>query len=363
MKLLIATGIYPPDIGGPATYSKLLYDELPRHGFTVKVLSFGKVRHLPKFVSHLIYTINLIRAGKKADLLYAQDPVSVGLPTYFASRILRKPYVLKIVGDYAWEQGSIRFGVTDILDIFSKKKAGYGISVYLLKIIQSFVARNAKKIIVPSNYLQGIISNWGIRKERILVIYNSFSPKESLERDFEVHKKHLIVSVGRLVPWKGFAALIEIMPSVLKKYPDTRLNIIGDGPEKDNLKTLIKKNNLEEYIRLSGKLSRDDMFKRVMEASVFVLNTNYEGFSHQLLEVMYLKTPIITTDVGGNPELIENNKTGILIDYNDVGAIENALVQIFSDSEKARALTEAASEKTKEFSKDRMINGLINELV
>src|SRR3989344_3451656 len=87
-KILIATGIYPPDIGGPATYSKLLADELSKHNFNVSVLSFGEVRKLPKVLRHIIYFFKVWRRGKKADIIFAQDPVSVGLPAVLAAEIL-----------------------------------------------------------------------------------------------------------------------------------------------------------------------------------------------------------------------------------------------------------------------------------
>src|SRR3989338_9957691 len=88
--ILICTGIYPPDIGGPATYSKLLFDELPKRGVGVDVLSFGQVRHLPKIIRHIIYFFKALKIGKRADIIFAQDPVSVGLPAMLAAKILRK---------------------------------------------------------------------------------------------------------------------------------------------------------------------------------------------------------------------------------------------------------------------------------
>ena len=104
LKILICTGIYPPDIGGPATYSKLLFEELPKMGIETRVLSFGEVRHLPKILRHFVYFIKVLKMGRRADIIYAQDPVSVGLPAMLAAKILRKKFILKVVGDYAWEQ-------------------------------------------------------------------------------------------------------------------------------------------------------------------------------------------------------------------------------------------------------------------
>jgi glycosyltransferase involved in cell wall biosynthesis len=111
MRILVATGIYPPQIGGPATYSKLLYDELPKRGFQVDIVNFGDFISKPKIIRHILFFIELLKKGQGVDVVYAQDPVSVGLPALIASQILQKKFVLKIVGDYAWEQGVQRFRV------------------------------------------------------------------------------------------------------------------------------------------------------------------------------------------------------------------------------------------------------------
>ena len=102
MKILIATGLYPPQIGGPATYSKLLKDELPKHGIDTEILPFREVRKWPKIVRHFIYFLKVLQKGRNVDVVFAQDPVSVGLPAMLASKILGKIFLLKIVGDYAW---------------------------------------------------------------------------------------------------------------------------------------------------------------------------------------------------------------------------------------------------------------------
>src|SRR3989344_2242944 len=104
MKVLIATGLYPPEIGGPATYSKCLEELLPAQGIKVAVLPFSRVRRWPKVVRHIAYFFLVLREGYRTDAVYAQDPVSVGLPAFFGAFLMRKPFFLKVVGDYAWEQ-------------------------------------------------------------------------------------------------------------------------------------------------------------------------------------------------------------------------------------------------------------------
>src|SRR3989339_1894470 len=107
-KILIATPLYPPDIGGPATYAKTLEIELPKRGLVVSIVSFSSVRHLPKGFSHLAYFFKLLKAAWRADLIFALDPISVGLPAHAVSKLLGKPLYVKIVGDFAWEQLQIK---------------------------------------------------------------------------------------------------------------------------------------------------------------------------------------------------------------------------------------------------------------
>src|SRR3989344_45899 len=130
-KILIATGIYPPDIGGPATYSKLLMDELPKRGFKVSVLSFGSVRHLPKLIRHLVYAWRLALMAIKYDVILAQDTVSVGLPAMIVSKIFRKKFLIRVPGDYAWEQAVQRFGVKETIDEFQKHS--YGLRIWFFR--------------------------------------------------------------------------------------------------------------------------------------------------------------------------------------------------------------------------------------
>src|SRR3989338_3118004 len=112
MRVLIATGLYPPDIGGPATYTRFLERHLPKHGIGLDVAAFTVVRKYPKVIRHIIYFFTLMRKGRHADIIYALDTISVGVPALVASYLLGKTLYLRVPGDYAWEQGQQRFGIT-----------------------------------------------------------------------------------------------------------------------------------------------------------------------------------------------------------------------------------------------------------
>ena len=365
--ILIATGIYPPDVGGPATYSKLLADEFPKRGIDVKVLTFGSVRHLPKVVRHFVYLFKILKLSERADIIYAQDPISVGLPALWAARLLRKRFFLRLGGDYAWEQGVARFGVKDSLDEFVKNYDECPFSVRMLKKIQTYVAQHAEKVIVPSAYLANIVQFWEGKKGkmRIQVVYNAFSSpsipetKEELRRKLNL-KSIVILSTGRFVSWKGFDMLIEIMPRLRECIPGATLLIGGEGPEGSHLETLIQKYGVSSYVKLLGGLSKSELAEYIKASDIFALNTGYEGLSHQLLEVMALRIPIVTTDVGGNRELIENGISGVLLKHNDkegfITAIKNAI------QKKDINMIDCAYKKAQQLTLGRMIGETINVL-
>lgn len=360
MRILIATGLYPPDIGGPATYSKLLADKLYTQGIDVEVLPFAEVRYLPKFVRHLVYFFLVLRRGRTVDAIYAQDPLGTGFPAALAATLLRKLFFLKIVGDRAWEIGVQSYAVHDDLDVFSRR-GRYVPAILFFKFIERLTCALAERIVVPSMYLKSIVSNWGVSPEKIHVIYNAFVPPLLQKEKNTLRSKHnlsgrILVSVGRLVPWKGFEGLIALLPKLIVRYPDAKLYIAGDGPFFQKLKKLIEVEHMEEYIHLLGSLDQKDLFEYIAASDVFVLNTNYEGFSHQLLEVMALGIPIVTTNAGGNKELITHGENGYFVYYNDLDSYCAMIEHIFDHGEEAQEVAASAKERVAEFNEERMLS-------
>jgi len=367
MKILIATGIYPPDIGGPATYSKLLFDELPKREIGVSVLSFGEVKHLPYIIRHISYFFKVLNRGRGVDLIYAQDPLGAGVPAGLAAKILRKRFVIKIVGDRAWETGVQRFNVADSLDVFSKRK-NYSLFIRTLKLGQLFASKMADKIITPSKYLKKIIQNWGVDDRKIKVVYNSFDipdnieEKESIKKVLNFDGKY-VISVGRLVSWKGFCTLINIMPSLLKRFSNLKLLIVGDGPDREKLQDAVRRLDLENNVVFLGSVNHKTLLHHMKASDIFVLNTAYEGFSHALLEAMAMHVPVVTTSVGGNVEIIEDGINGLLVEYDDSDGIRNAVLKLLEDDFFAETLANNAERKVKEFNKSEMLDELVKELL
>ncbi len=367
LRIAIATGIFPPQSGGPATYSKLLADRLPAFGHEIVIVNFGSVLHWPKGVRHVLYFAKLFTAALQADVIYAQDPVSVGLPAKWVARLLRKPFLLKIVGDYAWEQGCQRYGITDTLDAFAFKNTNvstqasgvaYPLAVRKLKQIQLGVALAADRIIVPSEYLKRIVTAWGVPAEKITVVYNGFdsSAASTIPAKPLALGASTIVSVGRLVPWKGFDSLIEAVSALETSH----LYILGDGPDRAVLEK--KAAELHAPVTFLGKVDHATVLHYLSSTKALVLNTAYEGFSHLLLEAMAVGVPIITTPIGGNVELIEDGKNGMFVPQGDVKAITAAIELVLKDPVRAKQLSEAGKVRVAQFTDERMLQDLLKVL-
>ncbi len=390
MKIVIASGIYPPDIGGPATYSRLIAEEFTKRNIEVSVICYSdksgsnleelqtpnpkqfKVIRISRkknvFFRYLSYFFNLLKLIRNADIVYAQGPLAAGLPTLMASKILRKKFIIKIVGDYAWEQcqnnakRKNQNAELDDIETFQNKK--YDSGTELRRKIQKIVVKNANKIITPSEFLKKIVIGWGIKENKIKVIYNAapevgeilaINHKTGLEGD-------ILISAARLEPWKGMVALVEIMPELLQKNPNFKLLIAGDGPLAENLKLRIKELNLSGRVVLLGRIPHNELMSYFKASKIFILNTGYEGFPHIILEAMACRLPIITTNVCGNPELIKDNYNGFLVDYNNKEQIKNAILKIWENKNLSKEFVENGINVLKDFSKEKMIDKTLEVL-
>jgi glycosyltransferase involved in cell wall biosynthesis len=340
--IFVATGIYPPESGGPATYAKFLEDKLPARGYSVYVLPFRSVRFLPKVLRHAAYFFLCLVHALRADVVYALDTLSVGLPASLAAMLMRRPFMVRVPGDYAWEQARQRFGVEDELDQFQTKK--YTRQVERMRSLQQFVVRRAKAVVVPSEYMKRIVSGWlvpssplgtgsngdeGTDGSKVHRIYSSIQLPPEYELPADKPAGFLVLTIARMVPWKGIDALRE----VVAREPRWVFKHIDNMP----------------HAQAMGWLKTAD---------VFVLNSTYEGLSHLLVEAMALGTPVVATDVGGNPEIVENEVSGLLVPAKDDEALHAAIKRVEQDRVGAAARAAQALARTKQFSIDNALNQL-----
>lgn len=323
MKITIISPIFPPVIGGPATYTWEIAHRLEGHD--VSVLAFGDggraskeipielvpvwdgfFRELPfvgSFVRQFDMATKVFYYGFISDLLYIQGPLVAGYTASLVGWFLRKPRVLKFVGDISWETAHRKKKTALNLDEFL---AGGGGGV--LRRLQRASFRRAHAILVPSEYLRDVlVTYYHVPLEKIHVIYNAVEVPE-IEKNVS---ENVFVTVGRLVPHKNIAGIIEAMSFLDKKY---ELRVVGSGPEHNSLRELADK--LDVKVKFLGPKSREDTLKEVANARLFILNSNYEGLPHAVVEAMMLKTPVVATDILGTTEVV-NERTGVLAEPNN----------------------------------------------
>ncbi|MBU2524067.1 glycosyltransferase family 4 protein, partial [Patescibacteria group bacterium] len=323
--LLIPTPIYPPIIGGPATYSHEIATRL-KDKFNIKIIAFAEeaipikgVKIIPlkihyKFLGffrrQLSLLASLTRNIKWADFVYIQGPIVVGVASVIICKIYKKPHALKYVGDIAWEKAFGEGKTKKLLnDFLAKPDAGFRIKV-LLK-IQKWVFKNAKKLIVPSYYLKEVLEKYyNIQEEKIQVIFNAVDLKKYKEFENRAKKPKTssqinIVTIGRLVKWKNIEGIIEAIALLSKNnkqktanqsqktLPPLHLKIIGEGPLQNKLQKLAASLNITNQIHFLGRKKHDDVLQELNKADLFILNSFYEGLPHVIIEAMLCNCPVI----------------------------------------------------------------------
>ena len=296
--------------------------------------------------------------------------MSVGLPSVLSAKILRKKFILKVVGDYAWEQyqqkiQNSKFKIQNYnaklknIEDFQAEK--FDVVTELRRKVESWVAKKADKIIVPSEYLKKIVGTWGAENNKIIVVYNAFKNELiSAAEGVSAAEKSYIVSAGRLVPWKGFDVLIDAIGELPEEI---KLKIIGSGPERKKLELKIKNSGLENKIDLIGQLPHRELLQCFAGAEIFVLNTAYEGLSHVILEAMACGIPVITTDIGGNPEVIKSGYNGILVEYNNKEQFKKTISELHNNLDLRKLFIENSYKELEKFSKEKMLKETINILI
>jgi glycosyltransferase involved in cell wall biosynthesis len=394
MKLVLATPLFPPQSGGPATDAALLQARLPSYGIETVVCNFGDVRHLPTGIRHVVYARRLFRLCKDSrgeggtrneagvDGIVAFDTFSVLLPAVIVGKLLKKPVIVRVPGDFAWEQATQRYGVKDSIEKFQTKC--YDVRVEVMRSVQKYAARSAALLVVPSDYFGTIVSQWGISSEKIKRIYlgidldeKATMPSEAILKTVGEHSK-ILFSLGRFVPWKGFGMLIDLM----KDMPDEwHLVLAGDGPLQAELEDHARK--LEEKVQATeesqkdfqeknekrknrvtflGAIPHDEVLGWLARADAFALNTSFESFSFQVVEAMASGTPVITTPIGSLPELITNGVEGVLCTPDDEKAFLEAILSTQTNSHEWQKRTDAAQAKAQKFSTKASLDAFVEEV-
>jgi glycosyltransferase involved in cell wall biosynthesis len=208
-----------------------------------------------------------------------------------------------------------------------------------------------------SNFLANRAKNLGAKKAE--VVPNGVDLGEA--RDVLVNKEnrtanHRIVCLARLSWEKDHKSLITAMPKILEKYPDAELVLVGDGPLGEQLELLTTHYSLQTNVKFLGKLPHKTALEELAKGDVFICPSLAEGLGIVFIEAQILGIPAIGTNVGGIPDVITNEETGLLIEPNSSEAIADAIIKIFSmdEGEKNKMIERAKASAAEKFNWDNI---------
>lgn len=352
-KLHIAIVQQSPDIGGAEIYLFNLISEFIKKGSTVTILvNKGKFY---KMVQAL--PVHIIRTTVIIDVM--------GNIRGFVRSIYRLPFLLFFYGRFLYvfkykKKGDVLFSagyseklLLTFLSIFFKIpivwveyaplkiffRRNFGLTKFLYKLL----SKTPKKIIVPSkNTYNSLLVDAGVAREKLVIIpCGTYIPQNrkqdsNLKVSLGLDENLIIGNASRLTREKGQQYLIDAMPSVLQTIPNARLLILGQGPDRGYFESLIKARRLEGYVSLLGYQKDINQFYSIFDLFVFPTPWELEGFGLVSIEAMAHHIPLVATNFGPIPEIVEDNKNGILVTPNDTGALAEAIIKLAKDQNKRR---------------------------
>jgi len=186
---------------------------------------------------------------------------------------------------------------------------------------------------------QQILKNNGILNPRkITTIYHGVNTSKFSPRHSAPASKTTILHVGRLSEEKSQDNLIRACAILKQQRYNFECLIVGDGPLYSYLKDLIIQNGLEGVVKLVGKVFQENIINYYAAADMFVLPSQRENLPNVLLESLAMGVPVIATNIAGIPELIQNNKNGLLVDPNNVEALAATMKKLIDDKELTKTL-------------------------
>jgi glycosyltransferase involved in cell wall biosynthesis len=371
MRVLITSPVFPPDLGGPAVYVPSLGRFLVERGHEVRVVAFCSDPE-PKgwpFAVTAISRGNLAvrylkaffvvwREARKVDVVYVNEHLA--LLHVLAARLALRPAMIRIMVDGAWEI-SHRKGWIGGDDIVTFETKDYGWQVKLTRFLQTRWWSWCRKIIACSDFLRRIpIERYGVPSDKVKLIYNAYhgptqeavaqTPAQARAELGLAESPRYLLTICRLMVWKGVDFIIDALEGL---PDDVHLLVAGDGDMLEAWTEHARTKGLADRVHFLGNVPYAKIPLLIRASEIFVLNSEYEGLSHTLLEVSALGTPVVATGVCGNPEVVEHEVNGLLVPPRSPDALRAALERLLGDRDLQRRFVEAGLARMDRFGRER----------
>ena len=307
----------------PKKYQRLCYQGGILPNLRGNILLWMQVPLL--FMSQLFYAVKLIRK-ERIDIIHSHWLVPSGLVGAICGKICRRPLLVTIHGSDIFPLR--RHGLKRVLRmVLNACDACTANSRATASAVQEIMGAQQKLAVIPM----------GVDLDLFRSDEAGIATDTSPNYDDE---KPVILSVGRLINWKGVTYVIQAMPLILAQLPEARLVICGDGPERKNLEELTGQLNLTKSVTFEGNVPNSRLPDYYRTASLFVLPSiviestgETEALGVVLLEAMASGTPVIGSKVGGIPDIIEEGRNGFLAEQKNPQDLADKIVRLLSNKE------------------------------
>lgn len=299
-RILLATGIFPPDIGGPALYSKKLAEEFREMGLEAPVLTYGKSgvsRLWPTGIRQLIYFFKLLRRAKSADAIFAFDSLGVGLPAVLAGKLTKKKVLIRLGGDFLWEKYIEQGKGRVTMEEFYQKKLQGNFS-FLLRLIK-FTLQNADVIAFTTEFQRDIfVPHYGLDPAKAVVVSNVFEKSLGEIAGYRENPK-IILWAGRFIKLKNLEFLIKVFKRLSVHDKNLTLKLIGEGPEKRAIRNFVRLEDLSDKVEIISGLDESALLEEIKNSYFCVLPSLSEVSPNFALKCLSLNKPIVLTQETG----------------------------------------------------------------
>ncbi|MDZ7841071.1 MAG: glycosyltransferase family 4 protein [Gammaproteobacteria bacterium] len=353
MKILLVTNIFPPAIGGPATFGARLADALSAKGYRVTVFCatpasghadggypFRVVRaglRGNRLRREMELRARLLKSMVSSDMVYC---MGLGHQTHWAARATRRGYTLRVGGDSVWELAR-NTGATSLeLEEFYRQTDDPGRKTVEIEERKRLAqVRDARAVIYVSEYLRSLAGAWTRHRpvsEHIVPNGIDITDAGAIQRRRSGEALKLVF-VGRQTNWKG----VDSVLLALAGTPGATLTVLGSGPVWPANVDLCRRLGLADRVTFRRSVDSREVLSVMFNHHVLVLPSLYEGLSNTLLEAGTAGLACIVSNRGGNPEVVEHDTNGLLIDPFDVDDLRTAIARLRDDEDTRSRLAES----------------------
>jgi glycosyltransferase involved in cell wall biosynthesis len=363
VNVLVVSGIWPPDVGGPASHAPEVADYLVGRGHGVEVVTTAAAppaptgyrvhwvsRAIPKGLIHARVAALVRRRARQADVVYTTGMFG---RSFAGSTAAARPYVVKLTADPAFERARRRGIVEGDVDAF--QRSAHGLRAAALRLARDVELRRAAHVFCPSAYLRDIVLSWGIPPERVSVLPNPYPalphlrPRDELRESFDL-KGRTLAFAGRLSAQKS----LDVALAALAEVEDVTLVIAGDGDRRVPLERRAAELGVADRVHFLGAQSRDRVLELFRAADAALLSSSWENFPHTVVEALAVGTPLLATRVGGVGEIVHDGENGLLVPAGDRDALAESIRRFFDDDPLRERLRAAAAGSVRGFDRDEV---------